>query len=144
MNRNGLGMRTLDKSQSHAVRRIAAVCLAVGCLATTFVAVAEADGQMNSKVAILARTTLMNSIEDYVNRINRMISIREINLRDAHEYADNVSVMLMGFPHLFPPSSNQWKEDAEREDPVTDTMASPDIWLRYPQFYEMAATASKT
>ena len=53
------------------------------------------------------------------------------------------SVMLMAFPHLFPPSSNQWKPNADL-DPGTDTFASPDVWSKFPDFYQRAAGASKT
>jgi cytochrome c556 len=131
-----------NTDQSRSLHRIAAALLVAGCLVPNL-AGAVAAGDETTKDVILARKVMMNSIEEYVNRINWMISARGINLPEARRYADTASVMLMAFPHLFPPSSNQWKEDAER-DPVTDTMASPDIWLRYPQFYEMAATASKT
>jgi cytochrome c556 len=132
-----------NTDQSRSLRRIAAASLVAGCLVQGGAVAAGDETTTTTQDVILARKVMMNSIEEYVNRINWMISAREINLSEARGYADTVSVMLMAFPHLFPPSSNQWKEDAER-DPVTDTMASPDIWLRYPQFYEMAATASKT
>ena len=29
--------------------------------------------------------------------------------------SDTISVMLMAFPHLFPPASNQWKPDVARD-----------------------------
>jgi cytochrome c556 len=51
--------------------------------------------------------------------------------------------MLMAFPHLFPPSSNQWKPDTD-QDPETATLASPDLWTRFPDFYRQAAAASRT
>jgi cytochrome c556 len=86
---------------------------------------------------------MMNSVEEYVNRIGSMISQRQIDLRDVHDYAETVSVMLMTLPHLFPAASNQWKETGE-SDPVTDTMASPDIWGDFAAFYQLAATAAKT
>jgi cytochrome c556 len=49
----------------------------------------------------------------------------------------------MAFPHLFPPSSNQWKPNAD-PDPATDTFASPDAWTKFSDFYKRAAAASKT
>jgi cytochrome c556 len=48
----------------------------------------------------------------------------------------------MTFPHLFPPSTNQWKPNVDR-DPVTDTSAAPEVWTKFGDFYKQAATASK-
>ena len=53
-----------------------------------------------------------------------------------------ISTLLMAFPHLFPPSTNQWKEGATR-DPATDTFANPAIWSNFPDFYKRAGEASK-
>jgi cytochrome c556 len=49
----------------------------------------------------------------------------------------------MAFPHLFPPSTNQWKDGTQR-DAAVDTYASPELWRQYPDFYERANAASKT
>jgi cytochrome c556 len=49
----------------------------------------------------------------------------------------------MAFPHLFPPSTNQWKDGADR-DAAADTYASPELWRQFPDFYARAAAASKT
>ena len=61
---------------------------------------------------------------------------------DAGVPADTISVMLSSFPHMFPPSTNQWQPNVER-DPATDTIASPDVWRNFPDFYQRAQTASK-
>jgi hypothetical protein len=50
--------------------------------------------------------------------------------------------MLMTFPHLFPPATNQWKAGAER-DPATDTLSSPDLCAKFPDFYQRASDVSK-
>jgi hypothetical protein len=50
--------------------------------------------------------------------------------------------MLMAFPHLFPPATNQWKAGAER-NPATDTFSSPDLWAKFPDFYQRASDESK-
>ena len=55
---------------------------------------------------------------------------------------DNISIMLMAFPHLFPRDTNQWKKGADR-DPATDTFASPEVWTQFADFYKRAQTASK-
>ena len=63
-------------------------------------------------------------------------------LSDAQEHAETISTMLMAFPHLFPPATNQWKEGAAR-DPATDTFANPGIWSNFQDFYQRASEASK-
>jgi hypothetical protein len=60
----------------------------------------------------------------------------------ANRAADTISVMIMMFPHLFPPASNQWKPGVEI-DPIIGTFASPDVWTKFADFYERASDASK-
>jgi len=63
-------------------------------------------------------------------------------LADAQEHAETISTMLMAFPHLFPPATNQWKP-GEKRDPATDTFANPDLWSNFAEFYRRATEASK-
>jgi cytochrome c556 len=121
----------------------ATVGLAAVLIATGIAAMAQDRNVAAAKDVILARKTLMNTIGDEMDRISNMISLRQFDLDDAHKHADNISVMLMTFPHLFPPSSDQWRENADR-DPATDTIASPDIWTDFADFYRRAAAAAKT
>jgi cytochrome c556 len=124
---------------------VAIVCagLAAGLLATSFVARAQDQSAATTKDVIFARKTLMSSISDNMDQIETMVaSGKKIDLDDGHEHADTISVMFMAFPHLFPPSSNQWKPNADL-DPATDTFASPDAWTKFSDFYQRAAAASK-
>jgi len=93
--------------------------------------------------AIVARKTMMDTLSDHMDQIEAMIQTNKINLKEANEHADTISVMLMAFPHLFPPSTNQWKAGADI-DPVTGTYASPDVWTKFADFYKRANDASKT
>jgi cytochrome c556 len=117
--------------------------LAAAMLATSFMASAQDQSAATAKDVIFARKTLMSSISDNMDQIETMIATGKIDLADAHEHADTISVMLMAFPHLFPPGSNQWKPNADL-DPGTDTFASPDVWSKFSDFYQRAAAASKT
>jgi cytochrome c556 len=65
-----------------------------------------------------------------------------LDLDDARRQADTIAAMLTAFPHLFPPDTNQWKPDGD-PDPVADTLASPDIWGDFADFYQRAVVASK-
>jgi cytochrome c556 len=113
-------------------------------LGTSLIAVAQDQSAATAKDVIFARKTLMGSLSDNMDQIETAIaSGKKLDLDDVHEHADTISVMLMAFPHLFPPSSNQWKPNGD-PDPATDTFASPDAWTKFPDFYKQAADASKT
>jgi cytochrome c556 len=122
---------------------IACLGLAGGLLATSFIAMAQDQSVASAKDVIFARKTLMSTLSDQFDQIEAMIATSKLDLNDAHEHADTISVMMMAYPHLFPPSSNQWKPNADL-DPGTDTFASPDVWTKFPDFYQRAAAASKT
>jgi cytochrome c556 len=137
----------LERKLSHPRRwtavSIAAAGLAAGLLAISFVAWAQDQSAATVKDVIFARKTVMSTLSDNFDQIEAMISTNKIDLADAHEHADTISVLLMAYPHLFPPASNQWKPNVDR-DPGTDTFASPDVWSKFSDFYQRAAHASKT
>jgi cytochrome c556 len=86
---------------------------------------------------------MMETIDDNMDAMDWMVvSGRPIDLAKTFVQADAISVMLMAFPHLFPPNTNQWRPGAKR-DPARDTFASPDLWTNYDDFYRQAAAASK-
>ena len=66
----------------------------------------------------------------------------KIDLAGANDQADTVSVLLMAFPHLFPPATNQWKPNVDK-DPGTDTFAAPEVWTKFGDFYSQATAAAK-
>jgi cytochrome c556 len=125
-------------------RRLAILAGAVvaGVVGTGCVAFGQDQGMAPAKDTIFARKILMDTISSNMDEIETMTSSSaKIPLSDAHNHADVISVMLQAFPHLFPPATNQWKPNVER-DAATDTFASPDVWTRYSDFYKRADTAS--
>ena len=118
-------------------------CVAACPLVASFAASSQDQSAATARDAILARKGLMNSIMDKMDRIANMISRGKIEMSAAREHADDISVMLSAFPHLFPEGSNQWKEDSDL-DPAADTTASPDIWTDFPEFYRRSAMAANT
>jgi cytochrome c556 len=118
-------------------------CVAATLIGASLTASAQDQSAATAGDAIVARKTLMDTLSDNMDQIEAMIQTNKIDLADAHEHADAISVMLMAFPHLFPPSTNQWKAGADI-DPVTGTYASPDVWTKFADFYKRANDASKT
>lgn len=102
-----------------------------------------ADDQPPPKDTIFARKTVMGEIDMNMDEIETMLAPEgKLDLADAREHAEVISTLLMAFPHLFPASTNQWKEGADR-DPATDTFANPAIWSNFADFYKRATEASK-
>jgi cytochrome c556 len=102
-----------------------------------------AGDQPPAKDTIFTRKIVMGEIDMNMDEIETMLAPEgKLELTDAQEHAEVISTLLMAFPHLFPPATNQWKEGATR-DPATDTFANPAIWSNFSDFYEQASQASK-
>ena len=115
------------------------IAIVVACLA----APSFAEDQPLPKDTIFARKTAMGEIDMNMDEVETMLAPGgKLDLADAREHAEVISTLLMVFPHLFPPSTNQWKQGAER-DPATDTFANPAIWSNFADFYKRATEASK-
>ena len=117
--------------------------LIVGNPGPSPVAFGQDQSAATTKDVIFARKIMMDTIGTNMDEIDTMLQTGKIDLTEGREHADMISVMLMAFPHLFPPSSDQWKPNVER-DPGTDTFAAPEVWKTYTNFYQQAAFASKT
>jgi cytochrome c556 len=116
----------------------------VGAIAIAFTAMpAFSDDQPPAKDTIFARKTVMGEIDMNMDEVETKLAPGgKLDLSDAKEHAESISTLLMAFPHLFPPPTNQWKEGATR-DPATDTFANPAIWSNFSDFYQRATEASK-
>ena len=125
------------------------VAVAVGVAlvaAGTFGGDSTAFGQdmsaATAKDVIFARKVLMGSIAENMDDLDIMVETDKIDLPHGAMHADVISVLLLPFPHLFPPHSNEWKPGVEKDAGI-DTFASPDVWIRYSDFYQRSADASK-
>ncbi|MDB5533439.1 MAG: hypothetical protein JWO28_1754 [Hyphomicrobiales bacterium] len=128
------------------VSRVVATAVAT---ALTFVLLAgpaaakEPAAQPAAKDTIFARKILMGAIDMNMDEIEEMLEPEgKLELNDAQEHAETISTMLMAFPHMFPPATNQWKQGADR-DPALDTFAAPQVWTNFADFYARATEASK-
>src|SRR3954466_3413445 len=86
------------------------------------IALAQDQSAATTKDLIFARKIMMDSIGNNMDEIDTMLQTGRIDLAEGREHADTISVMLMAFPHLFPPNSDQWKPNVAH-DPGTDTFA---------------------
>lgn len=129
-------MRTSPKHRRVMVSLLAA---ALGIAA----APACSEDQPLPKDTIFARKILMGAIDMNMDEIETMLAPEgKLVLSEGQEHAETISTMLMAFPHLFPPATNQWKEGADR-DPATDTFANPALWSNFADFFRRATEASK-
>lgn len=140
-------MSSLAQTLFRLRQRIVCAGLIVSCfvisLLMSLALPLASNAQDTTSDVIAARKLLMDSIMNNMDRIQEMISERRIDLGVSRACADNIASMLAAFPHLFPPGSNQWKEDVDL-DPVKDTFASPDIWTEFSDFSRRAAAAANT
>jgi cytochrome c556 len=135
--------RNSSRLRRGARAALAGAALMAGVLATSLVALAQDQSIATAEDVIFARKILMNFMCDKMADIERMIAMRQIDIEGVRGNAGAISVMLMAFPHLFPPGSNQWSPDTD-PDPVTGTYASPELWTRFPDFYRLAAVAARS
>ena len=132
-------------------RRFACVGPVASCLVCSFVvsivvslaAARVSHAQDTTSDVIAARKLLMDSIMNNMDKIQEMISEQKINPAVSRDCGDNIASMLAAVPHLFPSSSNQWRDNVDL-DPVKDTFASPDIWTEFADFSRRAAAAAAT
>jgi len=124
------------------LRAVAAAAVVAWTLAM-FADVVRAQELPVAKDTIFARKILMGAIDMNMDEIETMLAPGgKFEPAEAVEHSDTISIMLMSFPHLFPPSTNQWQPNVDR-DPALDTVASPDLWRNFADFYQRAQTASK-
>jgi cytochrome c556 len=121
---------------------IGGALLATGTLRIGTVALGQDQSAATPTDVIFARKILMGSIGENMDEIEAVIASGDIDLAHVQSHADNLSIELMVFPHLFPPASNEWKAGATR-DPGVDTFAAPDVWTRFADFYKLAAAGTK-
>jgi cytochrome c556 len=116
--------------------------LAAGTLGIASVAIGQDQSAATPKDVIFARKILMDSIGHNMDELEANANASKVDLAEGKDHADIVSVMLMTFPHLFPPNTNEWKPNVAR-DPGADTFAAPEVWTNYADFYKRSSAASK-
>src|SRR4029450_245367 len=117
---------------------VAAVALAAGCATP-----GPDQSAATPADTIFSRKIVMDTINNQMDEREGMLAAGgKGDLDGAREAAEGMPVLFMAFPHLFPPRTNQWKPNVER-DAGRDTYASPDLWQNFADFYGRAGNASK-
>lgn len=122
------------------MRRILIAGLAALC------ALPVAAGGRNERVeqAVMARRNLMAAVGRHMDEINGMLEPgRTLDPHEATEQADDIAVLLMAFPHLFPRGTNNWSKAFEQAEPAKVTQASPAVWAESRTFRAQALAASQ-
>jgi cytochrome c556 len=93
---------------------------------------------------ILARRILMTGIGRFMDEITYMTE-PGVTLEPEHvvEAADVISTMLLAFPHLFPPETDNWTQELEEADPARVSLSLPAVWESFDDFYRRAQAASQ-
>jgi cytochrome c556 len=116
--------------------------VSAGTLGIGSTALGQDQSAATVKEVIFARKILMTTIGENMDELEAIIASGKIDVKHGAEHANLVSVMLLAFPHLFPPASNQWKPNVDK-DPGSDTYAAPEVWTRFADFYQRTQDASK-
>jgi cytochrome c556 len=116
--------------------------VSAGTLGIGSTALGQDQSAATVKEVIFARKILMTTIGENMDELEAIIASGKIDVKHGAEHANIVSVMLLAFPHLFPPASNEWKPNVDK-DPGSDTYAAPEVWTRFADFYQRTQDASK-
>ena len=117
---------------------VAVLALAAGCTA-----LGQDKSAATPADTIFARKIMMDTIDNQMNEVEGMLAAADkLDLTEARDHADVISVMLMAFPHLFPSGTNQWQPNVAR-DAGRDTYAAPEVWTNFAEFYARSEKASK-
>lgn len=103
-------------------------------------------GQREDRIAdiVLARRNVMAAINRHMDEIGGMLEPGgKLDPHEASEHADEIAVLLMAFPHLFPRDSNNWSKAMEAKEPAKVTRAAPAVWSETKAFRAQAAAASQ-
>jgi len=142
---NDMGAGSRSTPLQFNLRSFVALAALIAAVAAASHLAARSEEQIlpPPKDTIFARKILMGAIDMNMDEIETMLAPEgKLDLAEGREHVETISTMLMAFPHMFPPSTNQWKAGGER-DPAMDTFASPDLWANMSDFYERATAASK-
>jgi cytochrome c556 len=111
----------------HFARSITGAALIVAAALPTAAGRAQGGDAPPAKDTIFARKTVMDTIGSNMDQLEEMLEPGgKLDVADAREHLDTISVLLQTFPHLFPAATNQWQAGAIR-DPAYDTFAAPAI-----------------
>ena len=149
-------MNPIESKRSNAIVRAVAAALVVGVLGGGQAGAQTVAGSGSTAVhagvkaapkvvdIVMARRNLMAAIGRNMDGITGMVEPGgKVDPVDASEHADEIAVLLLAFPYLFPEGSNNYSKAANERDPAHITQASPAVWAQPAAFESMAKAASQ-
>src|SRR5262249_901331 len=107
-------MQRMLRSRRAIVATVGAAALIAGMIGLGPLALGQ-NAAAPPKEIIFARKILMDSISENMDDLEAMVAQGKIDLNEGRPHSNIMSVMLMAFPHLFPASTNEWKEGVDRD-----------------------------
>lgn len=95
-------------------------------------------GVTDPAAVIASRQGLMTEMERLMRPIDTYTVDESIEPDTMRSAAISISQMLLATPHLFPPTTNLYDDEAE----MPETIALPAIWEDFPTFVSLAKAAS--
>lgn len=87
---------------------------------------------------IAARQALMTELERLMRPVDTFADGQPGDAAGVRDAATTISTLLLATPHLFPPTTNLYDEQAEQPK----TLALPPIWQQFDAFYALAESAA--
>jgi len=88
---------------------------------------------------VMARQLLMDGVDDAMHDIDISTTGAELKLESLKANANTINMLLLAFPHLFPP---QTKPTPAADGSPSTTLAQPAIWQNFEAFYGMTQAAA--
>ena len=84
---------------------------------------------------VQARQLLMDAAEEHIMFIDAVSAGKDLALSDMKSRAYQLNILLLAFPHLFPPQTTPAAGD---RDGAFQTNATGAVWKDFPAFYQAA------
>lgn len=116
----------------------ATVATSIGCSAASAPKGSPGwTGLTEPEKIIQAREGLMTEMERVMRPLDSYTAGEPADPEDLRSIGQTVSQMLLAVPHLFPPTTNLYEQDAEN----LKTLALPPIWEHFADFEKLAEAA---
>lgn len=114
---------------------LAAVAVFASMTGTPCAQEAGVTGAEKAADIVQARQLLMDAAEEHIMFIDAVNAGKDLPLSDMKSRAYQLNILLLAFPHLFPP---QTQPSVGEKDGSFQTNATDVLWRNFPAFYQAA------